>query len=46
MGGDWFVIVRGELPDGRALEQVVDVPGVAVADGGQSAAACCQQGSE
>lgn len=30
MGGDWFVIVRAELADGRAVEQVLDVPGVAV----------------
>lgn len=28
MGGDWFIIVRATLPDGRSLEQQVDVPGV------------------
>lgn len=30
MGGDWFIIVRATLPDGRSLEQQVDVPGVRV----------------
>ncbi|MCB9914285.1 MAG: FixH family protein [Planctomycetes bacterium] len=29
MGGDWFVIVRGNLADGRTVDEVVDVPGVA-----------------
>lgn len=28
MGGDWFILVRGRLPDGRRVEQKVDVPGV------------------
>jgi hypothetical protein len=28
MGGDWFIIVRATLPDGRSVEQQVDVPGV------------------
>lgn len=28
MGGDWFVVVSADLPDGRALERVVRVPGV------------------
>ena len=28
MGGDWFILVRAELPDGRSLERQVDVPGV------------------
>lgn len=28
MGGDWYVVVRGELADGRALERVFDVPAV------------------
>ena len=28
MGGDWFILVRAELPDGRSLERSVDVPGV------------------
>lgn len=30
MGGDWFILVRAELPDGRSLERSVDVPGVDV----------------
>ena len=28
MGGDWFVIVKASLPDGRALERQIDLPGV------------------
>lgn len=28
MGGDWFVLVTGKLPDGRRLEEKIDVPGV------------------
>ncbi len=28
MGGDWFIVVHADLPDGRALERKVDVPGV------------------
>jgi hypothetical protein len=28
MGGDWFILVRADLPDGRSLERTVDVPGV------------------
>jgi hypothetical protein len=28
MGGDWFILVRAELPDGRSLERTIDVPGV------------------
>jgi len=28
MGGDWFILVRAELPDGRFMERKVDVPGV------------------
>jgi hypothetical protein len=28
MGGDWFLLVRGELADGRRLERQVDVKGV------------------
>lgn len=28
MGGDWFILVRADLPDGRSLERSVDVPGV------------------
>jgi hypothetical protein len=28
MGGDWFILVRAKLPDGRALERKIDVPGV------------------
>lgn len=28
MGGDWFILVRADLPDGRSLERQIDVPGV------------------
>jgi hypothetical protein len=28
MGGDWFILVRADLPDGRSLERSVDVPAV------------------
>lgn len=28
MGGDWFVLVTGTLPDGRSLKRKIDVPGV------------------
>ncbi len=28
MGGDWFIIVRASLPDGRSLERQIEVPGV------------------
>ncbi len=28
MGGDWFILVRATLPDGREWEHRVDVPGV------------------
>ena len=28
MGGDWFILVRADLPDGRSMEHKVDVPGV------------------
>jgi hypothetical protein len=28
MAGDWFILVRATLPDGRQLERQVDVPGV------------------
>jgi hypothetical protein len=28
MAGDWFVLVRASLPDGRKLEHQVNVPGV------------------
>lgn len=28
MGGDWFVLVTAEMPDGTRLERKVDVPGV------------------
>lgn len=28
MGGDWFILVRVDLPDGRSMERKVDVPGV------------------
>ena len=30
MGGDWFILVRADLPDGRSMERKVDVPGVDV----------------
>jgi hypothetical protein len=30
MGGDWVIIVRATLPDGRSLEREIDVPGVQV----------------
>ena len=28
MGGDWFILVRAKLPDGRSMERAIDVPGV------------------
>jgi hypothetical protein len=28
MGGDWFILVRADLADGRSLERKIDVPGV------------------
>ncbi|MGD9046949.1 MAG: FixH family protein [Anaerolineae bacterium] len=28
MGGDWFILVRADLPDGRSMERKIDVPGV------------------
>lgn len=28
MGGDWFIVVRADLLDGRSLERKIDVPGV------------------
>lgn len=28
MGGDWFILVKITLPDGRTLERQIDVPGV------------------
>jgi hypothetical protein len=28
MAGDWFILVKATLPDGRKLEHQVDVPGV------------------
>lgn len=30
MSGDWFILVRAELPDGRSMERQVDIPGVDV----------------
>lgn len=30
MAGDWFILVRADLPDGRSMERKVDVPGVGV----------------
>ncbi len=28
MAGDWFILVDATLPDGRSLEQKIDLPGV------------------
>jgi hypothetical protein len=28
MAGDWFILVKATLPDGRQLERQVDVPGI------------------
>jgi hypothetical protein len=28
MGGDWYILVQGKLPDGRTLEHITDLPGV------------------
>ena len=28
MGGDWFILVRADLADGRSMERKIDVPGV------------------
>lgn len=28
MGGDWFILITGSLPDGRKLNRKIDVPGV------------------
>jgi YtkA-like len=28
MGGDWFILVRADLPNGRSTEHRVDLPGV------------------
>ena len=28
MGGDWFVLVKTTLPDGRTFERQIDLPGV------------------
>ena len=28
MGGDWFILVKANLPDGRKMVRQVDVPGV------------------
>lgn len=28
MGGDWFILVRAKLPDGRSMERTIDLPGV------------------
>lgn len=30
MGGDWFILVKAKTPDGRTIEQKIDVPGVKV----------------
>jgi hypothetical protein len=31
MGGDWMILVSGELADGRRVDHRVDVPGVRAA---------------
>jgi hypothetical protein len=36
MAGDWFVLVRADLPDGRTLEHRTDLPGVVDAGGTMS----------
>ena len=28
MGGDWFILVKAGLPDGRQFERQIDLPGV------------------
>jgi hypothetical protein len=28
MGGDWFILIHADLPDGRSMERKVDIPGV------------------
>jgi hypothetical protein len=28
MGGDWFLLVQGTLPDGTTVERKIDIPGV------------------
>jgi hypothetical protein len=28
MGGDWFILVHADLPDGRSMERKFDLPGV------------------
>ena len=33
MGGDWFILVRADLPDGRSLARRIDLPGVDVVCG-------------
>lgn len=33
MAGDWFILVRAHLPDGRSLERKIDVPGVVMPSG-------------
>jgi len=42
MAGDWFVIVRGVLADGRSIESIVDVPGVAASGSEGATPSCCQ----
>ena len=32
MGGDWFILVKVNLPDGRKMERQIDVPGVETQD--------------
>jgi hypothetical protein len=34
MGGDWYILVQGELPDGRTFEHTTDLPGVKSSTGG------------
>jgi hypothetical protein len=28
MGGDWFILVKAALPDGRSLERQINLPGI------------------
>jgi hypothetical protein len=30
MGGDWFILIHSQLPDGRSLQRRIDLPGVDV----------------
>ncbi len=45
MGGDWFILVRAQLEDGRSGEWVVELPGVG-SPGDAPGSACCSTGQE